>query len=127
MTTVDTFLSAWGQKEKPEQSPLVNPRAHIFNNLLVELSKSARDDNTVRINHIKSLKRQSGELKKFLQWITAEASKNKFTLTMAVQPCTSHFEESVPKEKLKEVARRYGFEVRFEYPDKLGYEMYKKP
>ena len=127
MTTVDTFLNSWGQNSKPEQSPLVNPRARVFNNLHVELSKSGRDENTVRINHIKSFKRQSGELKKFLQWITNEATKNKFVLSMAVQPCNNHYEEPVPKEKLKEVARRYGFEVHFEYPDGRGYEMRRNP
>ena len=80
----------------------------------------------MRINYIKSLSRQNGELKTFLQWITEKATKGKFNLSMAVQPCNSHYEEAVPKEKLKEVAERYGFAMKFEYPDQLGYEMVRE-
>ena len=65
-------------------------------------------------------------MKKFLNWITEQATKEKFDLSMAVQPCNAHYEDSISKEKLKEVAIRYGFKVKFEYPDGLGYEMVRE-
>lgn len=123
MQALENFLETWNKRDEPTQSPLVNSNSKIYNNLHVVLSKSARDNKTVRINYIESKRRRKGEMKKFLRWLTTQADKGGFNLSMAVQPINRHYEESVPKEKLKETAEGVGFTERFEYPDGLGYEM----
>lgn len=120
MENITNFMNTWNERDSSES---FNTRSKIFNKLDVELSKSGRDDCTVRINYIQSRKRRKGELKKFLTWITKLADANEFTLTMAAQPCGRHYEDTPKKEKLKEIIERYGFTVRFEYPDGNGYEM----
>lgn len=123
MQAIEKFLAAWDTRDAPVSSPLVSQNSKIYNNLHVVLSKSGRDNKTVRINYIESKRRRKGEMKKFLKWIAAQADKGGFNLSMAVQPINRHYEESVPKEKLKETAVGVGFTERFEYPDGLGYEM----
>ena len=120
MKMINDFMNIWNKRDKTETGAT---RSKIFNNLEVELSKSGRDDYTIRINHILSKKRQKGELKKFLSWITTQADTNKFVLSMAVQPCGRHYEDVPKKEKLKEISEKYGFVEKFEYPDGAGYEM----
>jgi hypothetical protein len=119
---INEFFIEWERMTTPTESALLNKTARRFNDMHVVLSRSGRD-NTVRINYMKSTRKKSGEMKKFLKWITAQATANEFALSMAVQPCSSHYEEAVSKEKLREVATRYGFVVQHEYPDSVGYEM----
>lgn len=119
MISTDTFLSEWNKRENSETR-----HSKLFNDdLEAQLSKSGVGDHMIRINHIKSLKHKKGNLKRFLKWITDHADKNEFSLSIAVQP-TGRYDEDVPKkDKLKEVVGRYGFKLKFEYPDGLGYEM----
>ena len=127
MQAIDTFLETWNKREAPAESPLTNTNSRKYNGLDVVLSQSARNGRTVRINHIVSNKRRKGELKKFLRWIVAQADKGDFDLTMAAQPINRHYEDGISKDKLKETAEKVGFEMRFEYPDELGYEMIRHP
>lgn len=127
MQAIDTFLATWDKRDKPTENPMTNPKSRKYNNLNVVLSKSARNGATVRINHIVSNKKRKGEMKKFLRWMATQADKGGFELTMAAQPISRHYEDSVPKEKLKETAESFGFVERFEYPDGLGYEMIRYP
>lgn len=127
MQAIDTFLETWNKRDKPSEGPLTNTQSRKYNNLNVVLSQSARNGRTVRINHIVSNKKRKGEMKKFLRWMAAQADKGGFDLTMAAQPIIRHYEDGVPKEKLKETAESFGFEERFEYPDGLGYEMIRHP
>lgn len=120
MENITTFINEWNKRDKSEFG---STRSKTFNKLDVEISKSGRDDYTVRINYIQSNKRRKGELKKFLSWITKQADAGEFNLTMAAQPCGRHYEDVPKKEKLKEISEKYGFTVRFEYPDGNGYEM----
>jgi len=120
MQSIDTFMADWSSRQ---DAPAHTSRAKIYEHLLVELTKSARDNKTVRINHIKSTYNRSGDLRTFLKWITGEADQKSFSLTMAVQPSGRHFEDAPNKDKLKTVAEKYGFRVKFEYPDNQGYEM----
>ena len=124
MQSIENFLEIWNKRDLAQtRSLLANSKARVYNNLNVTLTKSASNDYTVRINYIESIKRRKGEMKKFLQWLIAQADKGGFNLSMAVQPAGRHYEDTPSKEKLKEITERFGFTVRFEYPDGLGYEM----
>lgn len=127
MKAIDTFLETWNKRDEPAASPLTNQISRKYNNLNVVLSKSARNNNTIRINYIVSNKRRKGEMKKFLRWMATQADKGDFEVTMAAQPVNRHYEDGVSKEKLKEVAESFGFEEKFEYPDGLGHEMIRYP
>ena len=120
MKTINDFMDTWNKRDNTETD---DSHSKIFNKLEVELSKSGRNDYTIRINYITSKTRRKGELKKFLSWITKQADLNKFDLSMAAQPCGRHYEDLPKKEKLKEITEKYGFVEKFEYPDGIGYEM----
>lgn len=122
MKSTEAFLNEWNNNSKIIDSDK-SGNTRGFSNLMVQLSKSASDDYTMRINYIKSTKRKKGELKKFMTWITNLADKNELTLIMAAQPFGRYDEDKPNKHKLKEITERYGFELKYEYPDELGYEM----
>ncbi len=58
-----------------------------------------------------------------MKWITNLANKHELTLTMAAQPTGRYDEDKPNKNKLKEITEGYGFKLKYEYPDGLGYEM----
>lgn len=122
--SIDTFLNIWNDNttEIADQ-----PRLRLYKDVLViQVSKSGRP-NTVRLNELKSKAPRKGHSSRFLKWLTAEADKGKFTLTACVQPCGYSFESSPSKEDLKNWFIRNGFTVKWEYLEKIGYEMERKP
>lgn len=119
MQSIDNFMTEWSKREAASS----NLRAKIYNGLHIEISRSSRNNSTIRINHIRTTNPKKGELKKFLKWITTQATKGQFNLSMAVQSTGRHFEDTPPKDKLKSIAESFKFSVRYEYPDKIGYEM----
>jgi len=124
--SVDKFISDWTSNSQPTKIKVRTTRVH--RNFEVEISPSARRD-TVRLNSIRSLNPKCGELKKLLNWLAKKADKHGVTLTMACQPFGFGWsgDEFPDKDKLKDIAERYKFVVKFEYPDGDGYEMVREP
>ena len=121
---VDQFISEWKSASRAVDG---QPRKRLYGDSLhVEISPSART-NTVRINSIKSINYGSGELKKLLTWLTKRASKHDIVLTLSAQSFGWNRDDLPSNDKLKEIVERYGFKLKFVYPDNDGYEMVKHP
>lgn len=121
--SIDTFLEQWSNSTVE----IPNSSTRLYNEILeVQLTKSGRDL-TVRLNSLKSRKQKKGHSNKFLKWLTREADKNHFILSVCVQPWGYSFESSPSKEDLKKWFARNGFTVKWEYPNKQGYEMERMP
>lgn len=125
MSNTEKFLKDWN---KFAPSTGFNKRAKMFDNALeIELSKSGRDNNTIRINSIRSLSSGSRKLGKFMNWITKKADSGGFQLSLAAQPFGWNREEIPSKDKIKFYMERFNFRVKYEYPDEEGYEMARQP
>lgn len=122
--TVENFLATWNENSDTIEN---SKRKRLFNVFEVELSKSGRQ-NTVRLNSIRSTARKSGELKNLMKWLVKQADKNSVTLSMACQSFGfSWDQDELPTtDKLREIAERHKFKVKWEYPDG-GYEMAREP
>lgn len=120
MTNIESFMNTWEVNSKP----LPNKLLRQFNNLEIGMSISGRT-NTVRLNHLKSLKKNEGYATKFIKWLVKEADKNNFHVTVCAQPFGPYYldGDNLDKELLKTWFEKYGFEVKFLYPDNAGYEM----
>lgn len=120
MNNVDEFLNAW-----VKQTTAVEYDANIrrYGNMLVQLSKSGRFS-TVRVNFIKSAARRQGEASAFLNWLNEQADKYDFAVTMCVQPVVIFGDETaLRKDQLLSWVKKYGYKVRYDYPDGNGTEV----
>lgn len=125
MSKLEKFLEDW---RSFTPSTGLNKRAKLFDGVLeIELSKSGRDDNTIRVNSIRSLSSGSRKLGKFMNWLTKKADSGGFQLSLAAQPFGWNREELPSKDKIKFYMERFNFQVKYEYPDEEGYEMVRKP
>jgi hypothetical protein len=125
MSKLEKFLEDW---RSFTPSTGLNKRAKLFDGVLeIELSKSGRDDNTIRVNSIHSLSSGSRKLGKFMNWLTKKADSGGFQLSLAAQPFGWNREELPSKDKIKFYMERFNFQVKYEYPDEEGYEMVRQP
>jgi hypothetical protein len=125
MSKLEKFLEDW---RSFTPSTGLNKRAKLFDGVLeIELSKSGRDDNTIRVNSIRSLSSGSRKLGKFMNWLTKKADSGGFQLSLAAQPFGWNREELPSKDKIKFYMERFNFQVKYEYPDEEGYEMVRQP
>lgn len=120
---VQDFLNEWKENTLAHST---KPRARTVANFDVELASSARFL-TVRINSIFSTKRKSKNLSKLLGWLAAKADEHNVVLTLCAQSFGWDKDSLPNKNKIKALVEKYGFEVKFEYPDKDGYEMIRWP
>lgn len=120
---VESFLNEWEENTLKHKS---KPRVRTIANFDVEISSSARFL-TVRINSIFSTNRKSKKLSKLLRWITTKADEHNVVLTFCAQPFGWDKDFLPNKNKIKALVEQHGFEVKFEYPDKAGYEMIRWP
>lgn len=120
---VQDFLNEWEENTLAHES---KPRNRTVGNFDVEISPSARFL-TVRINSIFSTKRKSGKLSLLLGWLATKADKHNVVLTLCAGPFGWDKDSLPNKNKIKAIVEKHGFEVKFEYPDKDGYEMIRWP
>lgn len=120
---VQDFLNEWEENTLAHES---KPRNRTVGNFDVEISPSARFL-TVRINSIFSTKRKSGKLSLLLGWLATKADEHNVVLTLCAGPFGWDKDSLPNKNKIKELVEKHGFKVRFEYPDKEGYEMIRWP
>lgn len=120
---VQDFLNEWEENTLEHESKL---RCRTVGNFDVEISPSARFL-TVRINSIFSTNRKSGKLSLLLGWLAARADEHNVVLILCAQPFGWDKDFLANKNKIKALVEKHGFEVKFEYPDKEGYEMIRWP
>lgn len=120
--SIDIFLANWVNMS--EKQPDTSTR--LYNDLEVTLSKSGRD-NTVHLNALKSRDQKKGKATKFIKWLTKEARKGDFDITLCAQPWGHNFEDTPKKERVRDWLLGLGFTVKWEYPDEEGYEMEYDP
>ncbi|KKN02125.1 hypothetical protein LCGC14_1120780 [marine sediment metagenome] len=120
---VQDFLDEWEENTLEHKS---KPRTRTVANFNVEISPSARFL-TVRINSIFSTKRKSKKLFKLFRWLAAKADEHNVVLTLCAQSFGWDRDVLPSKDKIRVLVEKHGFEVRFEYPDKGGYEMIRWP
>lgn len=120
---VENFLNDWEQNTVAHES---KNRNRTVGNFDIEITPSARFL-TVRINSIFSTDRRSGKLSKLLRWLAAKADEHNVVLTFCAQPFGWDKDFLPNKNKIKTLVEKHGFEVKFEYPDKAGYEMIRWP
>jgi len=120
---VQNFLNEWEKNTLTHKS---KPRHRTVGNFDVEITPSARFL-TVRVNSIFSTNRKSGKFSKLLGWLVAKADEHNVVLTLCAQPYGWDKDSLPNKNKIKALVEKHGFEVKFEYPDKAGYEMIRWP
>lgn len=120
---VKSFLKEWNENTLAHKT---KPRIRTVANFDVEISSSAHFL-TVRINSIFSTKRKSKKLSKLLGWLAAKADEHNVILILCAQPFGWDKDFLPNKNKIKTLVQKHGFEVKFEYPDKEGYEMIRWP
>lgn len=120
---VQDFLNEW---EESTLAHKTKPRIRTVANFDVEISPSNRFL-TVRINSIFSTSRKSRKLSKLLGWFAAKADEHNVVLTLCAQSFGWDRDSLPNKNKIKALVEKHGFEVKFEYPDKEGYEMIRWP
>lgn len=120
---VQDFLNEWEENTLAHES---NPRSRTVGNFDVEILPSARFL-TVRISSIFSTDRKSGKFSLLLGWLAARADKHNVVLTLCAQPFGWDKDSLPNKNKIKALVEKHGFKVKFEYPDKEGYEMVRWP
>jgi len=118
---IDTFLKQWLKKS----TKLDTSERREYHNLEVQLSKSGHY-NTLRVNALKSKDPKKGHATKFMKSLIKEANKNKFDIELCAQPWGHSFEDVPTKDVVREWLLKLGFKIKFEYPDKEGYEMVYK-
>lgn len=122
MSSIDIFLTNWANMSEEKPSTLIR----LYNDLEVTLTKSGRE-NTVRLNSLKSKDQKKGNATKFIKWLTKEARKGDFDITLCAQSWGYSFEDLPKKGKIKEWLLNLGFTVKWEYPEESGYEMEYDP
>jgi len=120
---VQNFLSDWEKNTVAHKS---KTRNRTVGNFDVEITPSARFL-TVRINSIFSTDRRSKKLSKLFRWLSTKADEHNVVLTLCAQPYGWDKDLSPNKNKIRTFVEKHGFEVKFEYPDKDGYEMIRWP
>ena len=120
---VQDFLNEWEENTLAHKS---ESRKRTIGNFDVEIAASARFL-TVRINSIFSTNRKSGKLSLLLKWLAAKADKHNVVLTLCAQSFGWDKDSSPSKNKIRALVEKHGFKVKFEYPDREGYEMIRWP
>ncbi len=120
---VQDFLNEWEENTLEHKA---KPRTRTVANFDVEISPSGRFL-TVRINSIFSTNRKSKKLSKLLGWLAAKADEHNVVLTLCAQPFGWDKDVLLSKDKIRVLVEKHGFEVKFEYSDKNGYEMIRWP
>lgn len=130
MSTVDTFLNHWNtvsDKATVVETTIGSSKSRKFNNVLVELSKSGRN-NVLRVNLLTSLVKGKGNASSFIKWLNGQADKHDFVISMCAQSVSTAGQESdMKKDQLVGWVKRHGFKVRYEYPDEAGVEVARVP
>lgn len=119
----DKFLTDWINNT---QQSARHPRRREFMGCEVVLQASGRD-NTVRLSALRAGECRQGAGTRFLKWLGRQADRHDFQVTMAAQPWGHSWETLPSREKVLEIARRAGFQIRFQYPDGAGWEMFRDP
>lgn len=125
MSHIEAFFAEWKNNSKPHKSSMMK-HIRMFNDVEVALSKSACT-NTVRVNSLRSNDQRKGEATKFMKWLTRRADKQGFFVTLSAEPFGWNKDDAMDKDQLKEWMEKYGFSVKWEWPDEDGYEMIRKP